>query len=161
MMPQICMDKKRFLAWFCLWGLIILTAGCITARVPPSPSLSLSQPPVASPSRETTSTPDPRPGLILRGNVRLANGQGLADARIFIALASYAGKIAAVTDSNGDYQSEFQFIPGEEMIRVWAELDGYAIMPEEESQESGEYFWRHYFGLETLVLNFLARPSAG
>jgi hypothetical protein len=99
--------------------------------------------------------------LVIHGTVHLENGQGLAAVKIFRALASYSGVLVAVTDSAGEYQSKFQFIPGDEMISVWAELPGYAFEPVSGSSDPGRYFWRHYFSYENRELNFLGRSASG
>lgn len=98
---------------------------------------------------------------MIHGNVRLESGPGLADVKIFRALASYGGVLAVVTDEDGNYQWIFQFIPGDEMISVWAELPGYSLEPAGGSSKQGRYFWRHYFGLEDRELDFIARLSGG
>ncbi len=59
--------------------------------------------------------------------------------------------VIATTGRDGDYQSDFAPIPGDEMVTVWAELEGYAFEPE-------EYYWRHYYGRESRTLNFVAVP---
>jgi hypothetical protein len=68
----------------------------------------------------------------------------------------------ATTDQDGYYQSDFKFIPGDEMVRVWAELGGYTFEPADEglTWEAGSYFWRHYYGAEERRLNFVARPAS-
>ncbi|MGB7539699.1 MAG: hypothetical protein WBM17_14250 [Anaerolineales bacterium] len=118
---------------------------------------------MATPSEMLPSTEPStlRPGLILGGMVRLEDGRGLAEVNIFLALASYGGRIVAVTDANGEFLSDAVYIPGDEMIRVWAEREGYGIVPEESGMDTTEYFWRHYFGLERRVLKFVARPETG
>jgi hypothetical protein len=99
--------------------------------------------------------------LVIHGRAHLENGQGLAGVNINRALASYGGVVAAVTDSAGSYQSKFQFIPGDEMISVWAELPGYVFEPEEGPSNQGRYFWRHYYSFENRELNFIGAPSSG
>jgi hypothetical protein len=59
--------------------------------------------------------------------------------------------VIATTDRDGAYQSDFAPIPGDEMVTVWAELEGYTFEPE-------EYYWRHYYGRESRTLNFVAVP---
>jgi hypothetical protein len=143
------MSGKRLFAAALILGIGIWISGCNTGIGTPSPS--------------TISTPTvlltPRPGLVLRGKVRLDDSRGLEGVKIFRALASYDGVQVAVTDSEGSYQSEFQFIPGDEMIRAWAELPGYILLPEKGASEQREYYWRHYYGYEERTLNFIARPS--
>ena len=148
---ESAMERRRLGKALCLLALGIWIASCSAKTIPGSPSAS-------TPSR---TAPTPQPGLIIRGTVRTESGHGLADVKIFLALASYAGKIVAVTDPNGDYQCEAIFIPGEEMIRVWAELPGYILHPDEGSSKQKEFFWRHYYGLEDRVLNFNAQPDPG
>jgi hypothetical protein len=141
----------------------ICAAGCHIISTPMIPFPDESSTPSVTPSEALPSTEPstPRPGLILRGMVRLEDGRGLADVNIFLALASYGGRIVAVTDANGDFQSDAVYIPGDEMIRVWAEREGFGIVPEESAMDTQEYFWRHYYGLERRVLKFVAHPETG
>jgi len=108
-----------------------------------------------------TSTPviTPRPGLLVEGHVYLQDGSGLAGARIYRKFASYPGVLVATTDSNGYYRCEFQPIPGDEMVGVWAELEGYNIVPKDSTWtwEQGTYSWRHYYGYEERTLEFIAK----
>ncbi len=94
----------------------------------------------------------PTPGIVLHGYVRLANGSGLANVSICRDFASYPGVLIATTDSSGYFQSNFTFIPGDEMIGVWAIQPGYTFAPP-------AYRWRHYYGLEDRGLDFRATPS--
>jgi hypothetical protein len=141
----------------------ICTAGCQIISTPMVPLPDASPTPPITPSRTRPSTDafTAQPGLILGGMVRLEDGRGLAEVNIFLALASYGGRIVAVSDADGEYLSEAVYIPGDEMIRVWAERGGYEIVPEAGAMETAEYFWRHYYGLERRVLNFVAHPGTG
>jgi hypothetical protein len=142
--------KKRMAAAAFLWGMAIWAAGCGTGPGPVSSLPPSSIPPDAS---------ERQPGIVVRGSVRLADGRGLAGVDVFLALASYGGRAVAVTDSDGNFQSEHQFIPGDEMIRVWGEKERYVIQPADESAGRFEYYWRHYAGSEERELHFLARPA--
>jgi hypothetical protein len=102
--------------------------------------------PAAAITRGITRTP--APGLILQGRVT-HEGDGLKGVKIYRSYASYGGELVATTDADGYYQSEYMFIPGDEMVTVWAELDGYVFEPERE-------YWRHYYGLEQRTLDFTA-----
>jgi hypothetical protein len=99
--------------------------------------------------------------LIIEGRVQLEDGSGLAGVKIYRGFASYPGVEIAVTDKLGSYQSGFQFIPGDEMVRVWAELPGYTseLEPNIRGIEPGIYYWRHYYGFERTELNFTAIPD--
>ena len=101
------------------------------------------------------STPAPQPGLVIQGDVRLNNaaGSGLAGVRIYRSYASYPGSLVATTDQSGHYESEFAYIPGDEMVTVWAQKEGYTFDPQ-------QYYWRHYYGYEVRTLDFYARPNA-
>ncbi len=94
----------------------------------------------------------PQPGLIIRGYVRLADGTGVADVSICRNYASYPGTVVAKTDANGYFQSDFAFIPGDEMVGVWPVLQGYTFKPD-------NYRWRHYYGSEDRSLEFIAIAS--
>ena len=93
------------------------------------------------------------PGLIIQGHVWLGEdeGVGLAGVNIYRSYASYSGELVATTDQDGYYQSDFTSLPGDEMVTVWAELDGYVLLPEQHS-------WRHYYGYESRTLDFIAAP---
>ena len=152
---------RRKAVLFLLAGICV--AGCHINSTPMVPSPDESSTPLETPS-ETLPPAEPstpRPGLILRGEVRLEDGRGLADVNIFLALASYGGRIVAVTDAGGEFLSDAVYIPGDEMIRVWAEREGYGIVPEESAMGTPEYFWRHYYGLERREVNFIAHPETG
>ncbi len=102
-----------------------------------------------------TPTPTTVPGLMVRGHVRLggAGGPGLAGVAIHLFYASYApGDIVATTDANGYYESPFRPIPGDEMVTVWAEQAGYAFEPP-------QHTWRHYYGYEEAIRDFVAATA--
>jgi hypothetical protein len=100
-----------------------------------------------------TATDQPHAGLVVQGHVWLdaEEGAGLADVEIYRRYAAYPGVVIATTDQDGDYQSDFAPIPGDEMVTVWAELEGSTFEPE-------EYTWRHYHGYESRTLDFTAVP---
>ncbi|MGD8625893.1 MAG: hypothetical protein PVJ34_15260 [Anaerolineae bacterium] len=91
------------------------------------------------------------PGLIVEGQVWLHHegGPGLAGVKIYRRFASYPGTVVATTRPDGSYQSGFSYIPGDEMVRVWAELTPYAFQP-------SIYDWRHYHSYEVKTCNFVA-----
>jgi hypothetical protein len=74
----------------------------------------------------------------------------VAGVKIYRRFASYPGVVVAETGGDGYYQSAFQYIPGDEMVTVWAEADGYVFEPE-------QYYWRHYYGYVVKTLDFVAR----
>jgi hypothetical protein len=98
-------------------------------------------PPSATPTSEDT-------GLLIRGRVT-KDGIGLPGVDIYRNFAAYPGQLAATTDADGYYQSDFWFIPGDEMVSVWAVKDGYTFDPP-------NYSWRHYHGREERTLDFTA-----
>ena len=112
-------------------------------------------PPAALPQPTSDGTPEPAPGLVVQGHARLntEDGPGLAGVRIYRQYASYAGEVVATTDQDGTYQSDFAPIPGDEMVTIWAELEGYTFRPE-------RYNWRHYHGYESRTLDFVAVPMS-
>ena len=112
-----------------------------------------------TPTATDTATPTPTatitPGLVVYGYVRLesATGAPLADVQIHRYFAGYApGLVVAVTDANGYYETAFVFIPGDEMVTVWAERAGYTFEPP-------QHFWRHYYGYERARRDFVAIPA--
>ena len=133
----------RFAFWTLLGllVLVLLSGGCIgptpTGTTPPTPS----------------STAQTAPGLVIQGHVWLnaEGGAGLAGVEIYRSYASYPGVLLATTDQGGYYESDFAPIPGDEMVTIWAELEGYTFEPE-------QYRWRHYYGYESRTLNFVASP---
>jgi hypothetical protein len=98
-------------------------------------------------------TAKPDAGVVVQGHVWLdaEEGAGLADVVIYRRYSAYPGVLVATTDQDGHYRSDFAPIPGDEMVTVWAELEGYTFEPE-------EYTWRHYYGSESRTLDFVAVP---
>jgi len=137
---------------------------CASATPSPTPTptstaclecASATPSPTPTPTCACLPTHTPGPGLALKGDVRW-QGTGLAGVSIYRSYAAYAGVIVATTDATGHYQSEFAYIPGDEMVTVWAELPGspYAFDP-------AVVYWRHYFGTEIKTIDFtvsLATP---
>jgi hypothetical protein len=99
-----------------------------------------------------TPTPIPTPGLVVLGHVRLGDGTGVSGVAICRRFASYEGVHVATTDSTGYYETDFAYIPGDEMITVWAYLEDYVFDPE-------YHYWRHYYGFEDATRDFTAVPS--
>ena len=91
-------------------------------------------------------------GARIHGHITTSEGVSLSNVRIFLSLAAYPGDVIATTDESGDFQSDLKFIPGDENITVWAELEGYTFTPT-------NYHWRHYYGFEEQQLNFTATVS--
>jgi hypothetical protein len=91
------------------------------------------------------------PGLIVQGHVwrHQEGGPGVAGVEIYRRYALYPGTVVATTGTDGFYQSDFSYIPGDEMVTVWAELDGYSFEP-------ALYYWRHYHSYEVRTLDFVA-----
>lgn len=95
---------------------------------------------------------EPTPGLIIQGHVwqHHAGGPGLEGVDIYRRYAGYPwGAPVATTNADGFYQSDFSYIPGDEMVTVRAELDGYTFQP-------AYYYWRHYHGYRIMTLDFVA-----
>jgi hypothetical protein len=102
---------------------------------------------------QKTPTPEGAPGLVVSGSVRKADGTGLENVSIYANYASYPGRLIARTDSAGIYQSDFNPIPGDEMVSVWAERSGFLFQPE-------LCYWRHYYGYEARKCDFEVLPAA-
>lgn len=94
---------------------------------------------------------EPEPGLVIEGHVRTKGGAGVAHVGIFRALAVYPAERVATTDQDGYFRSEFLYIPGDEMVTVWAARPGSTFAPD-------EYYWRHYHSYEVRTLDFIATP---
>ena len=111
--------------------------------------------PIAPPTTTLSPQVKETPGLFLQGTVKDERGQPLGNVTICRAYASYSGEAVATTDQWGNFRPEMAFLPGDEMVRVWAYADGYFFQPEIE-------YWRHYYGFELKELSFTAFPiSAG
>ena len=124
------------------------------------PTDTATPPPTTPPTSVPPTTPAPvtpptevgatqTPGLLVSGYVQTRDGTGLAGVTICRNFASYNGMVVATTDATGFFRSDFAFIPGDEMVGVWAVAPGYNFDPP-------LYQWRHYYGLEERPLDFLA-----
>jgi hypothetical protein len=126
--------------------LTVLTTGSATGDrvrwVSPYILRAEAVPPSATPTAEQET------GLIIRGRVT-KDGVGLPGVDIYRSFAVYPGQLVATTDANGFYVSDFWFIPGDEMVTVWAVQEGYTFDPP-------NYFWRHYHSREERQLDFTA-----
>jgi len=102
-----------------------------------------------STSGRTTETPtaETTPGLVVYGVVRDADGKGVEKVGIYRSYASYPSELIATTDAKGEYQSDFYYIPGDEMVTVKAVTSGIEFTP-------AYYYWRHYYGYEKAECNF-------
>ncbi len=92
------------------------------------------------------------PGLALHGRVHLADGSGVAGVAICRNYASYPGVVVATTGADGTFQADFAYIPGDEMVGVWAVASGYTFDPP-------SLRWRHYYGVEDREVDIVASPS--
>jgi hypothetical protein len=131
---------------------LLLTLLCV---LPLSACMPQDVPSPAVPTAATTVTRTltPTPGLILRGRVHLQDGSGLGSVTICRNFASYPGVIAASTGADGTFQSDFTFIPGDEMVGVWPRAAGSTFEP-------AFVRWRHYYSFEDRVLDFIAVPTS-
>jgi hypothetical protein len=89
------------------------------------------------------------PGLVVYGNVRKTSGEGVENVNIYRGYAAYPGVLIATTDANGEYESDFSYIPGDEMVTVSADGLRFTYTPQ-------RYFWRHYYGNEREQCDFVA-----
>ncbi len=123
---------------------------------PVPPTFTPTPPPTETPTATASPSPTPpltqTPGLLISGYVKLQDGTGLAGVKICRNFASYNGVVVATTDASGFFQSDFAYIPGDEMIGVWALDPGYTFDPP-------SYSWRHYYGPEERPLDFVAMPA--
>ncbi len=103
---------------------------------------------LASPVPELTATP----GLVIRGSVYTTDEKPLAGVHVCRSFAAYKGERVATSDEAGAFRSDFQFIPGDELVHVWLYLDGYGFDPQ-------TYDWRHYYSHEVRTLEFVAHPE--
>lgn len=107
--------------------------------------------PTPTSSPKASPVPTDTPGLILHGRVT-SNGVGLANVKIYRRFSAYPREQIATTDKNGYYRSAFIAIPGDEMVSVEAEFDGYTFDPP-------YYYWRHYYGHEETKCDFTGVPK--
>jgi len=93
--------------------------------------------------------------MLIQGRVTVndANPSGVANVKIYRGFANYPGVVVATTDQNGYYATDFQPIPGDEQVTVWAEREGYVFEPV-------QYSWRHYFGYKVYRLDFSVKSVA-
>jgi hypothetical protein len=131
---------------FILTLLVFLLAACnLPSATPPNEDPTATLAPESQPVSTNT------PGLILRGHVT-SNGVGLAGVNIYRRFSAYPPELIATTDENGVYESDFIPIPGDEMVSVEAELEGYNFDPP-------YYYWRHYHSYEETTCDFVAIPK--
>lgn len=123
--------------------LVLLLAACnLPTPLPPTEESTATLPPEPNPTSSNM------PGLVVRGHVTL-NGVGLANVKIYKRFSAYPHELIANTDENGYYESSLINIPGDEMVSIEAELDGYTFDPP-------YYYWRHYHGYEATTCDFAA-----
>ncbi|MCX6030070.1 MAG: hypothetical protein NT169_12340 [Chloroflexi bacterium] len=128
-----------------------------TPTATPTATASATPTATASPTVTPTLTPTPTPtntvmpGLVVRGHVRRESTlEGVAGVAVQVFLAGYSWPATAgVTDADGYYETDFIYIPGDEMITVKPVLTGVTFEPP-------LYFWRHYAGVENAVRDFVA-----
>lgn len=123
----------------------------LTATFTPTPTPPPSLTPTLTPTLAVPLTATP--GLVVRGHVRLQDGSGLPGVTICRNYASYPGVVVATTDADGYFQTDFAFIPGDEMVSVWPLAAGYTFQPD-------SVRWRHYYGPEDRTLDFVASPTS-
>jgi hypothetical protein len=141
-----------------------------TVTATPTPTATASSTPTATPTSSATAsptatptlTPAPTPtntaivpGLIVRGHVRRDGAAGGVPAvAVQVFLAGYPWPATAgVTDADGYYETDFIYIPGDEMITVKPVLAGTVFEPP-------FYFWRHYAGAENAARDFVASSES-
>ena len=126
---------------------------------PPSPTVDLTLTRTLTPTpKPIRPTEGPGPGLTVHGYVKLADGTAVEGVNIYLAFSAYDGMIKATTNSNGRYSTDYIYIPGDETVRVWADLAGYSFkLAAGSAVWTGiEFYWRHYFGFEDTNLDFTA-----
>jgi hypothetical protein len=127
--------------------LVLALSACAgPAGLTPSPAV-----PTTEKIIPQNNSPVPETGLVIQGTVTL-DGSPLEGVKIYRSFASYKGEVVAITGKDGTYRSEFIFIPGDEMVTVRAELEGYSFTPDNE-------YWRHYHGYEERTVDFVGAKS--
>jgi hypothetical protein len=79
----------------------------------------------------------------------MSDGEGVENVSIYRSYAGYPGVLIGTTDAEGNYESDFAYIPGDEMVTIRAEGLGLTYVPE-------YYFWRHYSGFQRKQCDFIA-----
>jgi hypothetical protein len=131
--------------------MLVLALSACAGTAPIRPTLvAPTTPPTEQPVTQDNSAIE-ETGLVLLGAVTI-DGRPLEGVKIYRSFASYEGEVVAVTGKDGTYRSEFMFIPGDEMVTVWAELEGHTFTPENVN-------WRHYFGYEERTLDFVGAKA--
>jgi hypothetical protein len=160
------MTIRRKLIFFLGLGAMLMAecmasgGGGVSTAVPTEAETAAVSTLPASSCAETLPTPEPdgKDGLVVYGCVLGADGVGVAEVKIFRAYASYSGVQVAVSGPDGAYQTKFMPIPGDEMVRVWAELEGKTFGPgSKRVWLDGVYYWRHYGGYEFTRLDFVIK----
>ena len=128
--------------------MLLLALSACAGTAPLKPTLVVPTVPPTEQSATQVNSATEETGLILSGTVTF-DGRPLEGVKIYRSFASYEGEVIAITGKDGTYRSEFMFIPGDEMVTVWAELEGYTFAPEKE-------YWRHYYGYEERTLDYVA-----
>ena len=131
---------------FAIFLILVLALFACAGVAPVKPTLVVPTVPPTEQSVIKVTPPAGETGLVVRGIVTL-DGSPLEGVRIYRSFASYEGEVVAITSRDGTYRSEFMFIPGDEMVTVWAELEGHTFTPE-------NVYWRHYYGYEERTVDF-------
>jgi hypothetical protein len=169
------LNVGKFPVWVWAAGLLalLLLAGtaCNLPALPRSTPIlapTLAPPGSTPPPPHVLSTPTlpsllhrdltPQPGLLLRGYVLAPDGSGVAQAEILRGYASYPPVLVAVSNADGYFESDLQPIPGDELLRVSARLEGFTVLTDGPNCSAEECAWRHYHGYEESVLYFRAIP---
>jgi|GEM_PF-2343901 len=140
--------------------LLALAACSLPALTQPAPTVTPAPSPLrTAPPLPTSRVQTPEPGLLLRGKVLLPDGKPLAGVKIYRQLAGYPGEVVAESGADGYYENELKKIPGDEMITIWAELDGYLLTPDNKGCQNEKCFWRHYYSYEERAIFFTAHPK--
>ncbi len=131
----------------------ILSAAALVVLVTVIALQTMAAYPVSGADQPSSLALDPweTPGLEFSGDVRQSNGVGEASVNIYMAFAIYPGNLVATTDPAGHYQTDFFYIPGDEMVTVWADKPGHIFTPM-------RYYWRHYYSHQVRVLDFTIFP---
>ena len=126
--------------------ILALVLSACAASAPIRPSLVVPTMPSTEQLVTQVNSATGQTGLVVQGKVTL-DGRPLEGVKVYRSLASYEGEVVAITGKDGNYRSEFMYIPGDEMVTVWAEQEGYTFKPE-------NVYWRHYHGYEERTLDF-------
>jgi hypothetical protein len=91
-------------------------------------------------------------GVVIQGRVS-HNCEGTPKVEIYLRVGDFPSEVIAITDNNGYFKSDLIKLPGDEILEVWAGVEGFTFEPEKSS-------WRHNARYGERTLNFTASGTS-